>query len=106
MIVPGIVITNGWWIGSGSEAQINHAPMGSLREASPADVQVGPRPGVVTTINFEESPHSGKTEPRPFILFGGPPAIAGTAVLSNPTVQEWVRGVLGWDQEPDAGLAF
>lgn len=38
-----------------------------------------------------------KTEPRPFILIGGRPTTIGTAVFSNPTVQEWVREKIGWD---------
>jgi len=52
MIVPGIVITNGWWIGIGSEVQINQAPMGAVREASLVEVSVAPRADVVKTIDI------------------------------------------------------
>lgn len=39
-----------------------------------------------------------KTEPRPFILIGGFPGTIGSTVFSNTRVQEWVSGVLGWDE--------
>jgi len=100
MIVRGVTITNGWWIGGGSDTNNKAAPMGSVRSPSLPSVNVGPSPGPLNTIEMEWQP----PEPVPFIFIGRPEVMIATSILSNPTVQKWVSNL--WGGEPDAGLAL
>lgn len=46
-----------------------------------------------------EYSHGGPPpEGEAFIQLGGPPVVVGTAILSSDWLQDWVRGVLGWDE--------
>ena len=102
MIVSGIVIQNGWWVGGWNQGGSVNPIMGQhSKPTSPSISVVDPSPSRTTVW--------AKTEPRPFILVGGFPATVGTTVFSNTRVQEWVSGVLGWDEPtgPDgAPLAY
>ena len=102
MIVGGIVLRHTGMTGGNPEAQLR--PISVLL---PVKDVIAPNRSVEVGNAVDPGPtFGGKTEPQPFILLGGVPATLGSTVFSNQIVQEWVRGVLGWDEQPDAGLAF
>jgi len=90
MIVPGIVFRQEGMFGNNPQARLPRTSALSTAEIPSSQV----------AEDQQITPGSGwtKTEPIPFILVGGLPAIFGTTIFSSPVVQEWVRGVLGWDE--------
>jgi len=95
MIVPGIVLRNvGMW-GANPRAQ-------PPRPTAPSPVFV-----VETAPRSADTPAPGNVdgrtidEPQHFIQIGGPATFVGTAVFSNPIVQDWVRENLGWNEQTD-----
>lgn len=111
MIVGGIVITNGWWIGAGSETNLKNAPMGSGRSPSLPSVNVGPSPAVVQTIELDtgwfgrpgpaqraENRERMLTETvEAFAKYGG---IALTFMFGNPASKLYAGLVLVGAEDP------
>ena len=91
MIVPGIVL----------DIEIltaNHSSSRSTQVSEPETVRmpIGSKPAHGGTVMSLPAPEA--YEPEHFVQLGGPAILVGTLVFSNPTIQRWVRGVLGWDE--------
>lgn len=44
--------------------------------------------------------------PDPYIRFGGPAVLLGTAVFGNPLVQDWIEDILGTRTQVAPGVTF
>ena len=90
MIVPGIVLDIEILTTNLSSFQ---APQ--VSEPETVRMPIGSKPAHGGTVMSAPAPG---TEPEHFVQLGGPAILVGTLVFSNPTIQRWVRGVLGWDE--------
>ena len=72
----------------------------NIAASSSTSANIPPQPPLVGApgVGQPNAELWAKTEPRPFILIGGFPGTIGSMVFSNTRVQEWVSGVLGWDE--------
>lgn len=105
MIVPGIVISNAWWIGGGSDNTTKMAPMGTTPKATTPTVSEGPISGQVVTTAVtapEESGWFGRPGPaqrsenrqrmwnESVDAFGKYGSVAATLLFSpNPIMKTW-----------------
>ena len=94
MIILGVQTKRALWYMSFFRGSSSGA--GSAFPAATTVKHTAPSPAV--TLESVSSKMAAKTEPRPFILIGGLPAIFGTTVLSNPTVQDWVEDLIPWTE--------